>query len=210
MSQDTKIQWCDPIANPINLAENPLSVEDIKVFEELDAVVRKGAGIFVETGKALAAIHAKNLWRAAGYITWLEYLKDAVGISKSQAHRLMDASQLVEKLRKSTLILDGVQSSIRLLSLSEAQVRQLIPLRTTGQENAGWIAAVKKAGGKQPTAKVIQEIVFEILHPGGNEDKRRSRTQQKRELFTRLKQLVDEHDSWDEVRTVLAELAKII
>jgi hypothetical protein len=152
--------------------------------------------------------YEKRLWKAGGHVTWKAYLKDAVSLSTSQADRLIKASLVMTVL--STPSADGAEPPVPVLPHSESLVRELIPLRPTGQEKAGWNAALEKAGGGQPTAKLVKEMVLEILHPGGKEGIPPNRTQRRRELITQLRTLVDQQESWDEVRNVLTELADII
>jgi protein gp37 len=189
---------------------NPKSDELVE-FEELTNVVWKAVGMFTEVGMALTKIHTKKLWRTASCNSWEEYLEAWVHMSKSHAHRLMNASRMVAIIMESPLTNKSAKDYDNYyVPVSEAQVRPLTQLEDPEQVAPAWLAAIERANRFCPTAKVVQEIVDEILHPGVSEAKPPNRTQQKRELFSRLKKLVDEQESWDEVRTVLAKLEKII
>jgi len=83
-------------------APTAVSVSDpnAKEFQRLHEIVKKGASAFIEVGQALNAIHEDMLWKAGGYKTWESYCKSVVGLSKSHAHRLMDASEVALHLGK--------------------------------------------------------------------------------------------------------------
>lgn len=142
-----------------------VSKEDIAEFKRLDKIVRKGVAAFMDCGKALIKIQEKKLWRAGGWSTWEAYCIEVAGLSKSYAHRLINATRVASGLSGRLPIGNS------LAPVSESQVRPLLKLGEPDQQAEAWAAAVEKAEGKQPTAAVVEEVVFEILHPGGRPEK---------------------------------------
>ena len=115
----------------------------------------------MECGKALIEIQENKLWRAGDWPTWEDYCRQVAGLSKSYASRIMKTSQLASKLSGKLPIGNSVTP------VSESQVRPLLQLQEFDQQEQAWVAAVKKAEGRQPTAAVVQDMVFEILNPEG-------------------------------------------
>ncbi|MEO5912694.1 MAG: hypothetical protein ABIS50_00560 [Luteolibacter sp.] len=92
----------------------------------------------------------------------------------------------------------------------EAQVRPLLRLAEPEQQVAAWATAVERAKGGQPSAPNVRKVVSEILHPAGTVEKPASRGQQRTDLFGRLKELIQQKKSWDEVRQVLTDLEPLM
>ena len=72
-----------------------------------------------------------------------------------------------------------------------------------------WDKAAGKADG-QPTAQDVIEAVVEILEPGNPQENRPSRSQQRTQLFVRLKALISKRKSWDDVEGLLLELEELL
>ena len=71
-------------------------------------------------------------------------------------------------------------------------------------------ASVKKADGKQPTAAVVQEMVFEILHPEGPAESSPSRSQRRSEVVSRLREVVAQRKPWAQVEQLMEELEELL
>jgi protein gp37 len=182
-----------------DLAVNP---EDRAEFRRLDKIVRKGIEAFADAGEALLRIHEGKLWRAGGHGTWEDYCRSVAGMSKVHASRLMRASQCFIAIK--TLPIGNV------LPVSESQVRPLLKLEDSEKRAAAWVAAVEKAEGNQPTAADVQEVVFEILHPEGSPEKPPSRSQRRAELVGRLRTVIAERKSWDDLESLMSELEELL
>lgn len=179
-----------------------LTALDLTDFERLDSVVRGGLRAFIECGKALSEIHDRQLWKAVPGATWESYCKNVAGMSKPHAHRLVGAARIAMELESLPIGND-------LCPVSESQVRPLQRLDTIEKQAKAWGAAVAKAGG-QPTARDVVEAVFEILQPEQSSEQRPSKSQQRADLVSRLKTVIQQRESWDEVERMLAELEELI
>lgn len=177
--------------------------EEAAEFKRQDKIVRKGVEAFMECGKALIEIQEKKLWRAGGWATWEAYCRQVAGLSKSYAHRIINATRVAGELGKLP-----IGNSV--YPVSESQVRPLLRLPDPDQQARAWAAAVEKAKGEQPTAADVQEVVFEILQPDGASEKPPSRSHRRAELVDRLKQVIAKRKSWAQVETLIAELEELL
>lgn len=177
-----------------------VTAEEKKEFKRLDKIVRKGVEAFMECGEALIEIQEKKLWRVGGWATWEEYCLQVAGLSKSYAHRIINATRAALEL--------PIGNSVA--PVSESQVRPLLKLDKPEDRGKAWDEAVAKAEGKQPTAIEVAAVVFEILHPDGAPERPPSRTQLRIELLGRLKQVVAKQKSWNQVQKLIAELEELL
>jgi hypothetical protein len=155
-------------------------------FKRLDKLVRHGVAAFMESGKALAEIHERKLWRAGGHGTWEAYCREVVGMSKPHAHRLMAASRIALDLVES---LPTGNDFPAIIPVSKSQVRPLQRLENPQMRRRAWEKAAGKADG-QPTAQDVIEAVVEILEPEQPLESRPTRSQQRTQLFERFKALI--------------------
>lgn len=72
------------------------------------------------------------------------------------------------------------------------------------------MSTVKKMDGKQQTAANVHEAVFEILHTEGPDEKTPSRSERRSELVIRLKSVISERKSWEQVAQLMAELEDLL
>jgi protein gp37 len=179
-----------------------VNAEDHAEFRRLDKIVRKGIEAFADAGGALLRIHDGKLWRAGGHHTWEDYCRSVAGMSKVHASRLMRASQCFIEMK--TLPTGNV------LPVSESQIRPLLKLEDSEKRAAAWVGAVEKAEGNQPTAADVQEVVFEILNPDGAAEKPPSRSQRRTELAGRLRAVIAERKSWDDLESLMSELEELL
>jgi hypothetical protein len=92
----------------------------------------------------------------------------------------------------------------------EAQVRPLLRLPDPEQQVSAWHTAVERAEGGQPSAPLVKEVVLEILHPEGPVAKPTSRTQQRIDLVVKLKKVIQQKKSWEQVEKLLGELEELL
>ncbi|MEX1116715.1 MAG: DUF5131 family protein [Akkermansiaceae bacterium] len=180
-----------------------ITPEEKSEFRRLDKIVRNGVLAFMECGKALIEIQEKKLWRVGGWPTWEDYCRQVVGLSKPYANRIINATRVASDLFERLPIGNSVTP------VSESQVRPLLKLESEQRVRA-WDAAVEKAKGGQPTAVVVEEIVFEILNPDGPSERSPSRSQRRSELVGRLKEVVAKRKSWEQVEELMAELEELL
>lgn len=183
--------------------ERPITAGEKAEFQRQHKIVENGVEAFWEVGEALSRIKEGKLWRAGGFASWEDYCRSVGGMSRIHAHRLLHATEFMRTLHE-TLPRGNV------LPAMEAQVRPILKL---GEERRieAWEAAVERAGGKQPTAPEVKQVVFEILHPGGtNGDKPASSSRRRVELAGQLRAAVRERKSWEEVERLVEELEKLL
>jgi hypothetical protein len=108
---------------------------------ELTATAKRGMAAFVETGTALAAIQAEELWRlAAG--TWEAWCSSELGMSERRVGQLIEAARTCAALKET-----GV------LPRSERVARELAGLPADKVVEV-WQEAVADSGG-EPTAEHV-------------------------------------------------------
>lgn len=106
----------------------------------LESVIERGLGTFVEVGQALLEIRDSRLYRES-HGTFEDYCRERWGMSRSYAHRQIDAATVAAVLPIG----------------NEAQARELLPLRAEPEQMAeAWGEA--SANGS-PTAEKVREAV---------------------------------------------------
>jgi hypothetical protein len=124
-----------------------------RTLAECEAIIEAGLNGFVEAGRALAEIKEYKLYKD-GRIgsTWKSYCKERWKMSSAQADRLINSALIVSRLQISKKVPIGT------FPQSECVTRPLTQL-PQGDIEAAWMEAVKEAGGKQPTAAIVQKVV---------------------------------------------------
>lgn len=122
-------------------------------LSRLEALVEIGLDSLMRAGPALLAIRDSRLYRAT-HGTFADYLLDRWGIHRAHAARMIDAAQVADHLAK-CLPRETPKPT------NERQVRALTALPAKEQPEA-WAAAVDRSGGKQPTGRVVEEVVREV------------------------------------------------
>ncbi|BCL40146.1 hypothetical protein [Nostoc sp. MS1] len=154
-----------PALKPAKEPENPSAVTvDVEAVEVPDMteeeqrdrlhLERKVESAFVEAGKALKELRDRRLYRST-HKTFEEYCKDRFGYSRRQPYLLMDAAVVFDNLKEKCDPMDHI------LPTNERQVRPLINLKPSQQQKV-WRQAVKEAGGKTPSGRIVQSIVDKI------------------------------------------------
>jgi hypothetical protein len=123
---------------------------DPERFDELERVIERGLGTFVEVGRALLEIQRRRLYRAAGYETFAEYVEKRWDLSSAHAYRQIEASKVVD-------ILSPIGEMP--LPANEAQARELAPLVDDPDAvRAVWAETVQDGDGRI-TARLVREHV---------------------------------------------------
>jgi hypothetical protein len=110
---------------------------------------------FFEAGKALAELRDRRLYRST-HKTFEEYCRDRFGHSRRQSYLLMDAAVVFDNLMEKCDPLDHI------LPTNERQVRPMTKLEPQEQQEV-WVKAVKQAGGKVPPARIVKNVVQQIM-----------------------------------------------
>jgi hypothetical protein len=148
-------------------------VEELSETEERDRLhlERRVERAFFEAGRALAELRDRRLYRST-HSTFEEYCKDRFGFERRHPYRLIEAAGVVDNLIK--MCPDWTQNEIeddpatvhsdqrQILPTSEGQVRPMTKLEPEQQQEA-WVKAVEQAGGKVPPARIVKNVVQQIM-----------------------------------------------
>ena len=198
---------CEVVTSPGG-SRGELSAGDQADFDRLNGIVERYARYFYDAGNALLEIRDRELWRAGGHASWNAYCENVKGISRQHCNRLIKGAGIVDNLHG----VEPVGSTPLIQPDAETQVRPLCRLESNVQQAEAWQRAVKVAGGGQPTAKVVKQVVAEILaRQGGDEPEEPIIVQttvvsSPEEIMERLRQVAAERRSWDEVTSLVEEL----
>jgi hypothetical protein len=128
---------------------------DHRRFAELELVIERGLGTFVEVGRALLEIQERRLYRGAGHRTFADYVAKRWDLSSAYAYRQIEASKVIDILSPT----GGTP-----LPANEAQARELTPLVDDPEAvRAVWTETVQEGEGRI-TARAIRERVM-ARHP---------------------------------------------
>jgi hypothetical protein len=178
---------------------------DADDFERLNHVVRQGFETFIDVGQALTEIRERELWRAGGYTSWAAYCL-AHGLTKIHANRLIKSSGVACDLAK----VKPVGSTYPVLSpRSEWQIRPLHRLPNAEQQGIAWYRAAERANG-QPTAKLISDVVAELMADDSPPAAKPNHKQRIVEVFGRLRTCVSANDPAEQIHGLIAELEKLL
>ena len=123
----------------------------------LETVIKRGWNTFLEVGNALLTINEKELYRDQ-YETFESYFRDHLGLSRSYTYNLMGSAKVYGQLSSIEDI--GVKP------LTESHLRELISV-PEAKRVAAWKGALKLAGDKPVTAKVVHQAAAEFKSRSG-------------------------------------------
>lgn len=189
----------------INAAVDPVGhSSDEKDFHRLDDVVRAGYSVFVGVGLALREIRDRKLWRHGRFTSWGAYCSSYEGMSKRQANRQISSAKIAVHLSE-------VGPIGPTLPYAEAQVRPLARLTEQSEQAKAWCTAVERAGGGQPTGKLVAQVVAEMV--GGGEAQPFPEPEPKPDISTIFNEILDAvraGRSHNEIEGLLTALGKLI
>ena len=122
-----------------------LESNDLQYREQ---IIQKGLKTFIEVGDALAFIRDNRLYRK-DHDTFESYCRDRWGFSRVQAHRLMEASEVVNMLPIGNKI------------TTESQAREVAKVEPDHRVEV--IEKATQATGGKLTAKAIREAKFQSV-----------------------------------------------
>jgi hypothetical protein len=134
-----------------NALDAPLTPEERKEKGRLEEQMKRG---FIDICTAVLQIRDKRLYRE-DFGTFDEYAETILGLSRVHAHRLAEAGRVVQLL----------------LAMGNLPVptceRQARPLTKVGPELVPvvWRRALEESGTGRVTARVVEELVTEMLRP---------------------------------------------
>ena len=157
---------CGPPAEPHAVApnadatRNALSTADRCRLAQLEDIVEKGRGTFLEVGRALMEIRDSRLYLER-YATFEAYCKDRWGFTARRAGQIMLASDQASPARRGRTRNRGSEELPSLPVRNQRQARELA--RVPDEQRAVvWREAIDRTGGR-PTAAVLKTIIDETL-----------------------------------------------
>ena len=158
-SDDTPPDNQDLEKNPATATITVTAVEVPELTEEEQRdrlhLERRVERAFFEAGKALAELRDRRLYRST-HKTFEEYCRDRFGHSRRQSYLLMDAAVVFDNLMEKCDPMDHI------LPTNERQVRPMTKLEPHQQQEV-WVKAVEQAGGKVPPARIVKNVVQQIM-----------------------------------------------
>jgi len=130
-----------------------VELSDIQVSQSLayyEGIIGRGLKTFIEVGNALLAIRDGRLYRD-DYLTFEDYCRERWGMSRSRAHRVIDAA----------IVWDNLLPIGNKLPANECQVRPLTRLKEPQAQREAWSRAVDVY--EIPTGEQVKEIVLEMM-----------------------------------------------
>lgn len=126
-----------------------LSTIEQNALRDCEKTIESGLANFREVGQALTQIRDEKLHRVT-HKTFELYCRERWDFGRIQAHRMIEANKVAKNVTAS--------ATKKTEPKTEFQVRPLAALPESEQP-AAWSEAVESAGGKQPTAKQVKEVV---------------------------------------------------
>jgi hypothetical protein len=140
-----------------------VDLEEGRGLEELEGIIARGLGTFIDVGRALLEIQSRRLYIKAGYRSFAVYVTERWDLSETHAYRQIEAAKVID-------ILSPIGETS--LPANEAQARELAPLvQDPDAIRAVW--AEIGAAGERVTARAIRARVAEQL---GRVSKKQERT----------------------------------
>lgn len=119
---------------------------------------------FYKAGCALKELRDRRLYKST-HSSFEQYCEDRFGMRRRHPYRLIDAATVVDNILQLCPIRTQNESDTKknkpIIPTSEWQIRSLTKLEPQQQREV-WIKAVKLAGNKAPSGKVVSELASEI------------------------------------------------
>lgn len=130
------------------------ALEHRRSLEELEAVIERGLGTFIEVGLAIIEIREGHRYRERGYQTFEDYSAEYLEMAWQRAYQYCDAARVWGTLSKK--LETGAPLPAR-----DSHARALLPLKDDPERlAAAWRAALATAtNGTRLTAAHISEVV---------------------------------------------------
>lgn len=130
------------------------AISRVRSLEELEAIIERGLGTFVEVGLAIIEIREERRYRERGYETFEEYAAEFLEMAWQRAYQYCDAARVWGTLSKK--LENGAPLPSR-----DSHARALLPLKDDADRlTAAWKEAVTTAtNGTRLTASHITVVV---------------------------------------------------
>lgn len=139
--------------------------------DEARATVERIKGTLEDVRALLWELHEREGWRALGYATWQDCIRDEFAMSRMHAHRLLNAFVVDRMLAAGGNVTNGyVRADVA--TIPEAHARELEPLTADPEVVREVHAAVLEATDGTPTAADYRAAVARRLGTAHPDDER--------------------------------------
>jgi len=185
-----------PATTARSVAVDQLAAAEQADLQRLEIIIERGVGTFIEVARALAEIKQKRLF--VGYATFEEYCNGRWEFGPSYRQRLLDAAQVVEILPMGKNVV---------LPTNERQVRPLVLLSNANDVRNAWDQALKVAGEKPVTGKIVASTVHKLIDSGaGRRTAKRPTRKARPKIEIAAEHLQEVERLLDEVRIITAPM----
>lgn len=140
---------------------NPLNSLERTNLRRCEKIIENGCKTFVDVGRALAEVRDSELYRET-HQSFSGYCKDKWGFTRQRAYQYIKGAEVSTECQQivDTSSLGSPDAPVLepALPINEAQARELGRLPKEQQANA-WADSLDAAGGEQPTAEQVREVV---------------------------------------------------
>jgi hypothetical protein len=137
----------------MNNAEKTIDLNEARL-EECEQEIAKGLSAFYQVGKALSEIRKSRLYKA-DYVNFESYCSIRWDMQRQRAYELMSAAEVRENIE--------VVGNFRQIPEIESHCKPLAKLKSAEEQVTAWSQVLVMADGKKVTAKLVTQVVDEIL-----------------------------------------------
>jgi hypothetical protein len=136
-----------------------LNIDESHELERCEVVIKQGLQTFIEVGQALMTIKEKRLYRIS-FKTFEDYCIEKWAITKTQANRLIQASETIISLTPIGVILPQTESQTRPLTSLEPEIQKEVwkEVVETHGKNITAVKVQSVANDWKPVNQEIKEI----------------------------------------------------
>jgi len=136
-----------------------LTKSEQRLLQKYESAIESSQKNYIAVGEALTEISRRRLYKGT-YTSFDKYCDEKWGFSGSHAHRLMDAFEVVEKLRAGNVSEDD-------LPRNEYQVRLLYEGRKAKNRVMTWKKILKLAEKEKTAHGVTSSLILSVLDNKG-------------------------------------------
>lgn len=141
-----------------------LNIDESHELERCEVVIKQGLQTFIEVGQALMTIKEKRLYRI-GFKTFEDYCVERWLITKTQANRLIQASETISNLTPMGVVLPKIERQVRPLTSLEPEIQKEVwtEVVNTHGDNITATKVQAVANDWKPINQEIKEIKSEPM-----------------------------------------------
>lgn len=141
-----------------------LNIDESHELERCEVVIKQGLQTFIEVGQALMTIKEKRLYRI-GFKTFEDYCVERWLITKTQANRLIQASETISNLTPMGVVLPKIERQVRPLTSLEPEIQKEVwtEVVNTHGDNITATKVQAIANDWKPINQEIKEIKSEPM-----------------------------------------------